>query len=457
MLLQPAVRISVAVALVIVARGTRIEARARTSHAGAAGVPRVEKVVAGRDRLAALTASGVALLDGAGRPLARCAGFDAAAPRAEHDRVGALDADEALAGAGLPDDDDSTDGEDALADEGLGSGRRRRASAVLPPLPRDLAADPFEDAVWIATSDGLYRGSEAGCTRAGLTGHELTLVAVGDDVVAVASEGLLWRFDASTASATVAAGLPLRPRALAVADGGRVLVGDDDGVLEVRAGAEPVRRLDRATDAVAFCGGTLLALADDGVYAEQNDALVRVSDRPPVRALACGSPTGPLFVASGVGLWTSSNGAAWREHPGALGRSLSAAAVSADRIWVAADGQLEILDDEAPGPSARLAPVPAGALLPRAPLTPPTFRWPLLTLALATEQRQTRIGWSVVVLLTFPLGRRAAGPGPTELAAELARRDAALAAEQVALASRASDDEAVARARALEQERIALR
>jgi hypothetical protein len=462
--LRPAFWIAAGVGLGIVARTPGAVARSRLGRDGDASVGRVEKVVADRDRLAALTGRVVALFDGEGRSRGRCGGLEPEAARPERDRVGALDADEVLAAAGLPDDDDSSDAEDALADEGIGSQgigsrRRRRAAAGVPPLPRDLAAGPFEEAIWIATSDGLYRASADGCSRAALAGRDLVAAAVGAGVVAVASDSLLWRFDVSTSMATVAGGLPLRPRALAVAEGGRILIADDDGVLEARPGAEPVRLLDRTADALAFCGGTLLVLADDGVYADRGGTLGRVGDRPPARALTCGAPAGPLFLASGVGLWSTSDGASWSEHPGALGRSVSAAAVSGERIWMAADGQLVTLDDEAPAPTEPISlGGSAGALFPRARLVPPAFSWPLLTFVLAAEQTQTRVGWTAVVLLTFPLGRRrGAGPGPTDLAAELVRRDAALAATELALASRASDDESVARAQALEQERIALR
>jgi hypothetical protein len=118
-----------------------------------------------------------------------------------------------------------------------------------------------------------------------------------------------------------------------------------------------------------------------------------------------------------------------------------------------------MLDDTVP-PVVESIATAAGAvgLALGVPRGPSLVHWPRLTVALAAEQTSLRTGWSVFVLLTFPLGRKTgAGPGPAELGAELLRRDAALAAEQISLSGDASDDEAVASARALEQERTALR
>jgi len=80
-----------------------------------------------------------------------------------------------------------------------------------------------------------------------------------------------------------------------------------------------------------------------------------------------------------------------------------------------------------------------------------------VALVFAGQRTETRSGWSAVLLLTFPLGGR---PRGWSVSTELARRDAALAAEEASLARRTldrDDDERAARLRAVRQEREALR
>ena len=430
---------------------------------------RVEKVVGAANGLAVLGDHAVALLDGEGRLLGRCAAVSSSPERSLRKPIGNLDPDDALALAGLADDDDSTDAEDALSDEGIRPAfRRRRDSPSL--LSRVSAHDvtilPSGEAAFIATTAGVYRATADGCALAGLGGHDVVAVAAGSDSVAVATETLLWRMDVAASVMTVAGGLPHRPRALAVADGGRIFIADDEGILEAAPGAAPVRRLDWPTEALAYCSGQLLALADDGVYVESGATIVRGGDRPPVRRLSCGGSAGSRFLAAGVGLWTSNDGRSWSEHPAALGQSVAAAAVAGGRLWAAVSGELVLLADGSPLPveqTPRLQPlvtsgVSSRGLLTRTALVAAAFPWPRLTLAFGAEQKPLRAQWSVFLLLTFPLERaRAARPAPAELGAELAQRDAAFAEEQIALAARGADEEAVARSRALDQERTALR
>jgi len=430
---------------------------------------RIEKVVGAANRLAVLGAQAVTIFDGEGRLLGRCAAAFSPPVRTLRRPIGNLDPDEALALAGLADDDDSTDAEDALSDEGIRPAfRRRRAfAAQLPPLSaHDVTILPAGEAAFIATTDGVYRASADGCASAGLGGHDVVAVAAGNDAVAVATETLLWRMDAAASVMMVAGGLPHRPRALAVADGGRIFVADDEGVLEAAPGGPPVRKLARPTEALAYCGGQLLVLADDGVYVESSATLVRAGDRPPIRMLACGGSSGSRFLAAGVGLWTSNDGRSWSQHPGAVGQSVASAAMAGERVWAAVSGELVLLVDGSPRPierEPRLQPlaksgVSSRGLLARTALTPSAFPWPRLTLAFAADQTPVRARWSVLLLLTFPLERRlASGPAPAELGAELAQRDAALAEEQTALTARGADEEAAARSRALDQERTALR
>jgi len=436
----------------------------RATPAGATTTNRIAAMVAGAHTIFTLRDNRVLAIDEAGRQIGRCARFEAPPPELPVARAATvLDVDEALHLAGLPDDDpDSAEAEDALADEGLLARRRSRAPSADGIVAHALAASPADDDVWIATSSGLFRGRHGTCARAALPGRDLVAVASAGDSVAAASEELLWRAD-SGGVFRIAAGLTARPRVLAVVDGGHTLVASDDGVTEIGpwGGVRPV--LDQGTDALAVCGGVALAFAADGVWSWTGDAPPeRVGDRPAARALVCGDGRAARFVAVGGGVYSSADGAAWRDWNPAPGRSVAAAAATADQIWIAVDDDvIPLPTGVAPRPGA----LPAPPALP-APARPPTggredtaFPWPRVMLVLAGQRAALRDAWSLVVLLAFPLGRPpAAGAQRRQLAAELLRRDAELAAQEAALSAASADDPSrAARLRAIRQEREALR
>lgn len=479
--------------------------RAR-SRAAVAPLPgrRIDRLVAGSNRLFALRGSEVVTFDGVGQAVGRCGGF-AAPPRREAGApLGSPDAEEVLQSAGLPDDDSTPAAEDALEDEGLGPRRRTRALPEAGAEPHALAAARAADVVWIGTSSGIFRGDETGCAPAGLGGRDLLLVAAAEGVVLAASEDLLFRRAAETedggadgngddaetgatngadadagatfgedadtgATFTVAAGLATPPRALAVDVDGEAIVADDDGVLIVGPDHTAIRIFDRATDAVAVCGGIAAALSSDGVYTwSPGVPPVRVGDRPPARTLACGRTAGERWIATGIGVWTSDDGATWVERTEMLGRSVAGAAALNDRLWLAVDDRLVALDASATADERSIgaalpgvgSPSDAGlATLPTRRLIAPTVPWPWVTAMLGTERTPVRHTWSVMVLLTFPLGRVGGLRGDsTPLASALVQRDRALAAEQTDLrAAPPGDDEVDARLAALQQEREALR
>ena len=228
------------------------------------------------------------------------------------------------------------------------------------------------------------------------------------------------------------------------------------------------RILDRPTDAVAVCGDVAAALSNDGVYTwSPGVPPVRVGDRPPARTLACGRAASERWIATGVGVWTSADGATWVERPEMLGRSVAGAAIVGDRLWLAVDDGLVALDASAPADEGSATAArwtmepPSGAglrALPTRRLIAPAIPWPWVTAAFGTERTPDRHAWSVMVLLTFPLGRLGGRRGnPTALADELVQRDLALAAEQADLRAASSGDEVDARLAAVLQEREALR
>jgi hypothetical protein len=448
-----------------------------SKEAAAFEAPRVmtghplDRVVAGANRLFALSGAEVRTFDSDGEALGRCAGFASPPQKERRAALGALDAEETLRAAGLPDDDSTPEAEEALEDEGLGPKRRTRPQPESDAgiLPHALAASEASDAVWIATSSGVFRGDENGCLPAGLDGRDLLLVAAGGGALVAASDNLLFMRPAEIDQAdpldndrkesvssdgdgtfTVIAGLAERPRALALGADGAAIVADDDGVLVILVigGDGTTRRIvDRPTDALAVCGGVAIALADDGVYRWTPGTLpVRTSDRPPVRGIACG-PTGEArWIATGLGVWTSPDAATWTERTETLGRRVAWAATVGDRTWLALDSGLVVFNpttkEHAPArrsPGRASVPAEAGvAAIPTHHLVPPALPWPEVTALFGLARTPDRRSWQVMMLLTFPLGRVAGRHAdPTAVAAESVRRDQALAREQVDLASEA--------------------
>jgi hypothetical protein len=418
------------ISAVVIAAGVLFAGTA-PAHADSPG-DRITALAAGANTLFALRSNAMVAFDGAGREVARCLRFDAASPeRRAPPAAKALDAEEALRLAGLPDDDlDSSAAEEVLDDEGLSSKRRARPA--------------LEDAI---------------------IAHALAASPADDDAVAVATEQLLWRSDGS-ATFRVAAGIAARPRALAIVDEQHTLVATDDAILEVGPYGITRTVLDRGGDALAVCGGVAVAFAGDGVWTWTGDTPPRrAGDRPLARTLSCGDGRAARFIATGDAVYASSDGAAWRQRRAWPGRSLGAAAAVAGRIWVAVEDAVLPLDDT---PAAALSPAPpvaSPAPLPDLPplttarLTTPFFPWPQLTVVFAGQRTALRDGWSVVVLVGFHLGRATISAADRRhLAAELVRRDAELAAQELQPPAPAGDDAfQAARLRALRQERKALR
>ena len=436
-------------------------------------VRQLEQVVAAGNRLFALAGGEVAVFDVAGQLLGRCTRFAAPPPRQTPARIGAPDAQEALRAAGLPDNDDSTpEAEEALENEGLGPPRRPRPPLDRGIVPHALAAAAGAGAAWIATSSGMFRGDEQGCSPAGLDGRDLLLVAGADGTALAASEELLFRADStggpveeSTGAFVVAAGLTERPRALAVASDGAALVADDEGVTAIGLDGGRTRILDRGADALVVCGGVAVALGRDGVYRwTQGEAPVRVAERPPVRAIACGPGGEARWVATGVGVWTSPNAAVWTERREALGLTVRGAATTGDRIWLAGADGLTALEPRPPEGDARspgdwTAPGVDFAPLPMGRWAPPRLPLPLVTAVFDAQQTVDRRAFAVMIYLTFPFGRVLGGRlDSTLVPGELVRRDEALAREQVHLEKDAcANAEAAARLEAVLAEREALR
>jgi hypothetical protein len=456
-------RAALVIAALLAAAALVAPAPARAGDSG----ERITALAAGAHTLFALRGNTVVSFDDAGREVGRCGRFEAAPPpHTVAPARSAIDAQEALRIAGLPEDDRETvEAEDLLDDEGLTPRRQPRPVSEPPIVAHAVAASPASDDVWIATSGGLFRGHAGACRRVALSRRDAVAVAAAPGALAVASEQLLWRSDGDGALRVVA-GLTARPRALAIIDEQRTLVATDDAVVEV--GPHGVARtvLDRGADAIAFCGGDALAFARDGVWAWTGEEPPRrAGDRPAARTLACGDGGDARFVAMGGGLYASPDGSVWRQRRAWPGRSVDAAAVVGGRIWVAVDGAPIPADDtRAAEPARPPAPgratvLPALAPIPTARLAGPLFPWPQLTLVFSSERAPLRGGWSVLLLIGFRLGRASTSPvDRRRLADELLRRDAELAAQERKLAAPDGDDPSrSARLRALRQEREALR
>lgn len=386
-------------------------------------------------------------------------------------RASPLEADDVLALSDLDDDDQaSPEAEDALEDaldeEGLGEAQRRHHAAPPAFELRALAATGDDDVVWIATSAGLVRFTPDGCAFVGLGDQDLLRIAAGSGIVAVASERLLWRFEPSGGSFTVLGGLPAPPRAVAVALGGAVVVGDDDGLTAFVSGAPPRQILAAPVDAAISCGDLTLAFARDGVYrVDPTDRLaasprsLRVAARPPARTLTCGLSATQKFIAAGIGVWTSPDGIRWDEDRRALGLPITMAVTLGSVLWTATEesGPVPLSRQDAGNPRG-----PGGdrgsSLRPVLVPQPARLALPRVTLAFIADRTSLRTQWQGFILIAFPFGRATGRPvtWASALAAEIAEHDAELAGEVAALSDR-SDEEGQACERALEDERRALR
>jgi hypothetical protein len=370
----------------------------------------VDAVVAAGDGVAALRDGEVVLLDGGGRVVGRCRGAAplAGAPRAA-DRT-ALPAEEVLGEAGLSDEDVSPEAEELLDDEGLEPPPRRRPAPAAWGAPRAVGLAGTPEAVWIAAVDGLWRldARDGACQPAGLGGLEISLVAARGANVAALADATLWRSRDGGVTFDVGAVLASRANALELApDGETALAADEEGVVQVDAGAARTARrvLDGRVDALARCGADVVALAGDGVHLLDADGGDRLAGpRPPVRALACG---GERLVAVGVGVWTSDDGAAWRQEAAGLGSSFAGVAVAAGHAWVASESGLALLDtEEAPGVRAEPFAPARPALADR---RPPSWAGLLPRVAIAFDgwTESTGVaGWRLWLRATVTLGRR---------------------------------------------------
>lgn len=443
-------------------------ALAGSSRASAASQgEQITALAAGARTLFALRGNTVVSFDASGQESARCARFEASPPARTPAPAAVVDVEEALRSAGLADDDtDTPEAEDVIDDEGLTPKRRSRAAADAAIVARAVAASPAADEVWIATSAGVYRGRGRTCSRVALPERDLVAVAAGPNAVAAASQQLLWRSD-GRGPFRIAAGLTERPRALAVGDEEHTLVATDDAIVEIGPYGAARTVLDRGADAIAVCDGTGIALAGDGVWTWTAGAeAARTGDRPPARTIACGHDRSARFVATGEGVYTSPDGATWQERRAWPGRSVAGAATIGSHVWIAVDGAIVPLDGTSAPPAAParrvLQPAPRAVLAPLVTgrLTGSVFPWPHVTLVFADQRTPLGDSWSLVVLFGFHLGRGPASAGERRgLAAELVRRDAELAAQEMDLAASTTDTDpaAAAHLRAIRQEREALR
>ena len=273
-----------------------------------AGSGGIEQLVSGGDRLFAIRDGTVLTFNQDGALIGRCSRLGELPARKQPRPFRLLDAAEVLHDAALPDDDSTLEAEDALEDEEGSSRRAAVRTQPLPVRPRALAAAAGR--TWAATSDGLYRVTPEGCRRAALGGRDLLALAASENSVVAASVDLLFQADAADPANgggdpwrfRPIAALAARPRALAIDATGAVLVADDRGVTRIDGSGEMTPLLDRPAHTLTTCGGTVTALAAQGVYTWDGHRLTPPVTRRPSGCSPAARPGGagsPPARASG--------------------------------------------------------------------------------------------------------------------------------------------------------------
>ena len=264
-------------------------------------------------------------------------------------------------------------------------------------------------------------------------------------------------------------GLAARPRALAVVDERAHAGRDDDGVLEVGpygVDAHRARSRRRRARGVRRRGARVRRRRRLDLDAATRRPGARATGRSRVR---CRAATGAARASSRPASASTRRPTA---PPGAScargrGARVAAAATVAGRIWLAVDDAVLPARRHAPRPRCRRRRpsrarrrCPGSPPLATARLTTPLFPWPQLTVVFAGAAHAA--ARRLVASSCSSAFRSGAQQFPRadrrQLAAELVRRDAALAAQELELAAPAGDDPSrTARLRALRQEREALR
>jgi hypothetical protein len=362
----------------------------------------VTRVVPAGPGVAVLRRSGAWLLDGDGRAGARCLGGDQPADSPRRADRTALASDEVLREAGFSDDDESSEAEAMVDDEGAAPRAAHRRGPASEARALDLAG--ADGAVWIGADDGVWRLDLATgrCARVGLPGHAVQHVAAAGAAVVAVSGATVWRGGGD--SFEVAAVLPSPARAATVTGDGTILVADDDGVVEIGPARTLRRVLEGRVEALITCGPVVYALTSDGAYRLNGADVDRLGSPPPARALAC---AWPRLLAAGLGLWASPDGASWTEEPVGLGRAFAGVAFAAGRPWLAGtDGLFVPVPERDEALVAGDGPRPH---LRRRAASPPL--WAALRPHLAVvfddwTESQGRAGWRLWMALTLTLDRR---------------------------------------------------
>ena len=333
------------------------ESRSVRSPAGDDG-PSARSVVAGANRLFALSGTEVRTFDGDGQTLGRCAGF-APPPRRSGGRPSARpDAEETLRAAGLPDDDGTPEAEEALEDEGLGPKRRTRPQPDGGILPHALAA-----------SESVRLRLDRHVVRSLSRQRERMPPCRPRRPRSAARRRRRWRRGRGDGQSSLQARRRTRSTMTTTADDARRDLHRLGGVDRAAAGAGARRRRrgnrrgrrrrpgdrrrrgrrranPRPTDRR---GGGLRRRGDrarrrrrlplDARHTSPSD--LQPTAGPGDRLRSHGEAA---WIATGLGVWTSPEGANWTERSETLGRRVAAAATLGGRIWLAIDSGLVAFD-----------------------------------------------------------------------------------------------------------------